>query len=142
MPTDVSPFVGPVLTTFGVIVVALLTLMGAKRGAKANEKMSIDDLTKELIVEYRTMKQELRADMESRLTHEREERQRLVDSEKEERRRMQEAFDRRFNELLASSKYLEKYVLWCVAGHKPPPQEVPHKALEKLKNLYPKGSDK
>ena len=80
--------------------------------------------------------------MESRLTHEREERRHLVDSEKEERRRLQEAFDRRFNELLASSKYLEKYVLWCVGGHKPPAQEVPHKALEKLKNLYPKGSDK
>ena len=142
MPTDLSPFVGPGLTTFGVIVVALLTLKGAMRAARANEKVSIDDLTKELIAEYRTMKQELRTDMESRLTHEREERQHLVESEKEARNKLQQSFDRRFNELLASSKYLEEYVLWCVGGHKPPPKEVPHKALEKLKNLYPKGSDK
>ena len=127
MPTDLTQYYGPALTFLTAVIVAYFTLRGANRGAKASEKASIDDLTTELIQEYRTLKQELRNDMENRLAN-----------EQEERRRMQEAFNRRFNELLASSKYLETYVLWCVGGHKPPPQEVPHKALNDLKNLYPR----
>ena len=127
MPTDLHQYYGPALTFLTAVIVAYFTLRGANRGAKASEKASIDDLTTELIQEYRTLKQELRNDMENRLAN-----------EQEERRRMQEAFNRRFNELLASSKYLETYVLWCVGGHKPPPQEVPHKALSDLKNLYPR----
>ena len=127
MPTDLTQYYGPALTFLTAVIVAYFTLRGANRGAKASEKASVDDLTTELIQEYRTLKQELRSDMESRLAN-----------EQEERRRMQEAFNRRFNELLASSKYLETYVLWCVGGHKPPPPEIPHKALNDLKNLYPR----
>ena len=139
MTTELWQVITPILTILGLLIAAGGTFLGAKRGAKATERVSLDDLTKELIDEYRTMKQELRTDLESRLENEREERQRLLENEREDRKRMEEALENRFNELLANSLYLEKYVLWCVGGHAPPPQEVPHKALEKLKRLYPKG---
>ena len=125
---DLTPYIAAILVA---MVTGLFSWRGGVRSAKSTEKVSLDDLTTEIIKEYQNMKKELKADLESRIEHERE-----------ERLNMKLELDRKFEEVFFNSKGLQDYVIWCIGGHKPPPLDVPHQALSELAKLYTKETNK
>lgn len=130
-PNELVDYIPDMVAVLSVLIASLFSWFGGVRSAKTTEKVSLDTITKEIFQEYKAMKEELKADLEARLA-----------SECEARVAMQDEMDRRFEEVVLNCKSLQEYVVWCVGGHKPPPIEIPHRAMSELSKLYPKGNTK
>ena len=119
MPSIDLDGLAPLFVLLGVLATALLTWAGTRRGAKTTEKVSTDDLTTELVTAYRLLNADTKQAFEDRLQEERKDRsyrenelrERIVDLE-----RIVEQFG--------------EYVVWCTAGHEPPPFAISKKILD------------
>ena len=135
MPTQLDPSWQPVLAFVGAVLGVVLTYFGVRTTAKANTKMKEIDAAGEIIKEYRAMKDEIKADADTREQRMQTEFEKLLASERHERLEFEDKMMTQMDEVIDN---FGVYVKWARSGAEPPPPFIPEWIYSKISHLFEK----
>lgn len=107
----------PFLVFMGVFFTGLFSYMGVKRSSKAAESAAELNNAQELIAEYRTLKDEIKKELNDKIIE------------------VETRLNARFDEVLS---YFAQYVKWVEGGAKPPAPFIPHWIMDRIHSMLSK----
>lgn len=135
MPTQLDPTWQPVLAFIGAVLGVVFTYLGVRSTTKANTKMKEIDAAGEIIKEYRAMKDEIKADADTREARMQAEFEKMLERERNERLEFEDKMTTQLDEVIGN---FGVYVKWARSGAEPPPPFIPEWIYSKIAHLFEK----